>query len=247
MKGAFGSRFGSLLKLVELLFYPSACRLCLGLLENAGEKVVCETCLSRIGPELGPFCQSCGRFFSGEGEKHLCSSCTAAAPPYRIHRSWGRYEGELKDLILIFKYQKVRVLGKILAGCVDETPASTGDLWAGLDYVVPVPLDGKRKRERGFNQSLVFARHLAGTKKVPILGNCLVKIRSVAPQTSLDAEDRRLNVRGAYGIRRGSRVDGKTLLLVDDVFTTGATIGECSRVLLKAGASEVRATTLARA
>lgn len=111
---------------------------------------------------------------------------------------------------------------------------------------MPVPLHAKRKRTRGYNQAQVLAEGISRIRKIGVL-NGLAKVKNTPPQTFLDGENRRNNPKGAFAVRRQDAVKGKTLLLVDDVFTTGATMRECSRVLKKGGAKEVRGITLARA
>jgi len=232
---------------VELLVFPSFCRLCSRPLGRAGEKVICRECLGGLAVRRGAVCLCCGRFFEGAGEDHLCGRCLDRLPPYAVHRSCGRYGGVLKDLILLFKYGRTAVLSRPLARFAAAALEAEDRLWCGADFLVPVPLHPKRKRDRGFNQAQLLARDLAGIRKMRMLDNCLVKVRNVPPQASLEADSRGANVRGAYAVKRGARVEGKVLVLVDDVFTTGSTLNECGLVLGKAGAREVRALTLAQA
>ena len=241
------ARAASLGRHVELLIFPSFCRLCSNPLGEPGEKVVCRECLSRIVPRRGPVCFCCGRFLEGVGEDHLCAKCLDRAPAFSRHRSCGRYGGVLKDLVLLFKYGRVSVLSPVLARYATESLGGDEGVWEGLDYIIPVPLHRKRRRERGFNQSELLARDLARIQGLQVLKRCLVKVRNVPPQTSLEGAGREGNVRGAYAARGTRKIAGKTLLLVDDVFTTGSTLRECSRVLMGAGAREVRALTLAQA
>jgi ComF family protein len=241
------ARAGSLARHLELLIFPSYCRLCSHPLDRPGEKVVCRECLGRLTPRRGPACTCCGRFFEGAGEDHLCRRCLDRVPPFSFHRSCGLYGGILKDVIILFKYGKVPVLSRALALYALECLGRDEALWQGVDYLVPVPLHRKRKRERGFNQSRLLAAELARLKRLRVLDGCLVKTRNVPPQTSLEGAGREDNVRGAYGVKGEARIEGKTLLLVDDVFTTGSTLRECSLALKKAGAGEVRALTLAQA
>ncbi|MCK4431899.1 MAG: ComF family protein, partial [Candidatus Aminicenantes bacterium] len=112
---------------------------------------------------------------------------------------------------------------------------------------VPVPLHPKRKKQRGFNQAFIIAKELAMLKGIKLVEGQLVKLKNILPQTSLKAEDRQKNVKGAFGIKEREKIEGKIILLVDDVYTTGSTIRECSSVLKNAGAKDVRALTLARA
>ncbi|HYA49432.1 MAG TPA: ComF family protein [Burkholderiales bacterium] len=231
----------------ELLIFPSFCRLCSRPLGRPSERVVCDDCLAGLSPRHGPVCLCCGRFFDGAGGDHLCARCLERVPPYTVQRSCGRYDGVLKDLILLFKYGRVSALRRPLARFAAAALSEEEGLWLGADLLVPVPLHPERKRERGFNQSQLLARELARIRGMRVLEGCLVKVRNVPPQTSLEAAGRETNVRGAFAVRRRRRVEGKVVVLVDDVFTTGSTLDECGRVLKRAGAREVRALTLAQA
>ena len=116
----------------------------------------------------------------------------------------------------------------------------------GIDLLIPVPLHPRRLRERGFNQSLLLARHLSRRLGLPCEAEVLVKVKDTPSQTSLSPAERQRAVRGAFEVMKGERIREKRVLLVDDVFTTGATVNEASRVLLRAGAEEVLVITLAR-
>lgn len=247
MTGVLRARASSLAKLIELLIYPSFCRLCAEPLDEPGERVVCRACLAKLSPRRGPLCPLCGRFHEGEGEDHLCSRCLERAPAFSIHRSCGAYGGTLKEVILLFKYRKYAPLSRPLAGFAERCLASDTKLWAGADFLVSVPLHPARKRERGFNQSRLLARDLGRLRGMTPLDGCLVKVKNVPPQAGLHAAEREANVKKAYAVRRRRKILGKTLILIDDVTTTGATLRECARVLLDAGAKEVRAITLAQA
>lgn len=247
MTGSLRARAASLAKLIELIVYPSFCRLCAEPLDEPGEKVVCRACLARLVPRGGPSCPVCGRFHESVGEDHLCSRCLERAPVFSVHRSCGIYGGALKDIILLFKYRKYAPLSRPLAEYARTCLGSDQRLWEGANFLVAVPLHPARKRERGFNQSRLIARDLARLRGLTVLEGCLVKTGNVPPQAGLHAADREKNVKNAYAVRNGRKVRGKTLILVDDVTTTGATIRECARVLVEAGAKEVRALTLAQA
>jgi ComF family protein len=116
-----------------------------------------------------------------------------------------------------------------------------------LDAVVPVPLHPKRQRERGYNHAQIIAKYVADSKDVQLLDKHLVKVKNVPPQMSLAMEDRVKSVKGAFAVKKPEEIRGKVVLLLDDVFTTGSTAGECSRLLVEAGAQEVRALTIAQA
>jgi competence protein ComFC len=238
---------GSWAKLVELVFFPSFCRLCGGLLDKPGERVVCTDCWGKAQPHQSSICPSCGRFYEGDGESRVCRKCIDRRPPFSVHRSSGRYDGILKDLVLLYKYRRLSVLGKGLADFAFQALGGDDELWWGVDGIVPVPLHPRKKRERGFNQARIFARELAKLSGLDLIDGALIKVRSSPPQTSLEADERAENVRGAYLVRRKEMVRGKILLLADDVYTTGSTLKECSRALLSVGAKEVRAITIAQA
>jgi ComF family protein len=110
-----------------------------------------------------------------------------------------------------------------------------------------VPLHPKRERERGYSHAQIIAKSLAVIKDVQLFDKHLVKVKNVPPQMSLAMEDRLRSVKGAFVVNRQEEVKDKVILLLDDVFTTGSTVGECSRILLEAGAQEVRALTIAQA
>jgi competence protein ComFC len=205
-----------------------------------GEKVVCRNCLTGLRMTPPPLCLCCGRFFDGSGESHLCALCLGRRPSFSKHRSAARYEGVVKDVILLYKY---RDLGDFIIRSLGREE----DLWSGLDAIVPVPLHPAKERRRGFNQARSLARRLAQRTRVPLVHKHLQKVRPTPAQTSLEARDRGTNLKGAFRVRKPSAVAGKVVLLVDDVCTTGSTLGECSRTLRLAGAREVRAVTVARA
>lgn len=141
----------------------------------------------------------------------------------------------------------VQVLGKDLALLVGRILGKDSELWRGVEAMVAVPLHPKKLKKRGFNQAKIIAKILAEQEGMEFIEEGLVKIKNTPPQTSLVARERERNVRGTFGIQKAERIIGKTILLVDDVYTTGSTIRECSRILKKTGAEEVRALTLAQA
>lgn len=234
------------LKLAELLFFPSLCRVCGELLDRPGERVVCRSCLNNLTPRRTGFCVCCGDFFDGIAEPHLCLECVTSRPPYALHRSCAVYEGILREMILLLKYRGYRVLGRDLALFALEAVGQDEDLWWDLDAIIPVPLHPKRKRERGFNQAEVIARELGRAKGLPVLPRALRRVRNIPAQTSLEADARKRNVSGAFAVRRPAALKGLAVLLVDDVYTTGSTVKECCRTLRRAGVRFVRVLTLAR-
>lgn len=150
-------------------------------------------------------------------------------------------------MILLYKYRSFQVLGKDLAHFVYRTLSGEQKIWWEVDAIIPVPLHPKRKKKRGFNQAQIIAKELAKLKGIELVEGRLVKIKNVPPQTFLEVGERDRNVSGAFRVVDGDKIEGKVVLLVDDVYTTGATIRECGSVLRDAGAKEVRALTIAQA
>lgn len=244
---SFRTGAAGLARLAELLVFPSFCHICREPLEEAGARIVCDACLAKLAPRGGPVCPRCGRFHAGSGGDHLCARCQGDSPAFSMHRSCGVYGGTLKDVILLFKYRKYAPLSRPLARFADSCLAADRPLWEDADLFVPVPLHPSRKRERGFNQAALLARDLGLRRGLGVLTGALVKTRNRPAQAGLRAADRERNVRSAYAVKHADKVRGRTLILIDDVTTTGATIRECARLLKEAGAKDIRAITLAQA
>lgn len=245
----FASRFDGL---VDWL-YPPRCRACGERIHGPDREFFCAACRTRLQLILPPLCQICGRPFpDAGGGDHTCGVCLARPPVFGRARAWARYPREeaqddpLRRVVQKFKYgRKVSLgkpLGRLLArGC----EAFLGELEA--DWIVPVPLHPQRLRWRGFNQSLLLARQVSRAYGVPLDPFILQRCRPTPPQTLFPEEERRKNMRGAFALDPDRSVRDKRILLVDDVYTSGATANECSRTLKKNGAREVYVLTLARA
>jgi ComF family protein len=151
------------------------------------------------------------------------------------------HEGTLKAAVNLFKFRRIRRLCEPLSEKIMEI------ILPPVDLVLPVPLHQKRLREREFNQSALIGKHIARRLGAPLSVRSLVRNRHTIPQVGLSAQERRKNIRNAFTVSDMNHVRGKRIMLVDDVFTTGATVRECSRVLRKAGAKEVFVITLTHA
>lgn len=139
------------------------------------------------------------------------------------------------------------MLGKRLALFAHQALGKSEELWEGAEVVAAVPLHPEKKRQRGFKQAGIIAREMARMQGLVFVEDALIKFKMTAAQTSLTAEERKRNVKGTFRLKKKERIEKKTVILVDDVFTTGSTLRECSLVLRKGGAKEVRALTLAQA
>jgi ComF family protein len=144
------------------------------------------------------------------------------------------------------KYKKKTLLSRPLSALARETFFR---FWGvdTIDLIVPVPLHVKRLRERGFNQAHLLVIRWAKREGIPLDGLTLYRGRWTEPQTTLSRTERQKNMKGAFLLRHKERIKGRRILLVDDVYTTGTTVNECARVLIKAGAEFVDVLTLARA
>ncbi len=179
-----------------------------------------------------------------------CVNCRDFEPEFARAMSFGEYEGGLRGLIHLLKYDAVLpvapVLGGMLAGTIEDLLPSCGD---SVPLVVPVPLHKSKRGDRGFNQAELIAR--AAVKCLPqsleLAPEVLVRQRATISQVGLTREQRVENVRDAFRVRDRRQVLGRTVVLVDDVMTTGTTLSECARVLKAAGAEKVLAATVARA
>jgi competence protein ComFC len=155
--------------------------------------------------------------------------------------------GKLKEIILLCKFHNLPILAEELAKFAHKTLEHEDSLWWELQAIVPVPLHPTRERERGYNHAQMIAKKLAEYKGIQLLDKQLVKVKNVPPQMSLAMEDRLRSVKGAFAVKKQEEIKDKVVLLLDDVYTTGSTVCECSKCLLEAGAKEVRALTIAQA
>jgi len=233
------------------LVFPAPCVICRRPLDRDRVSAVCEGCWRRLERMPVEGCTRCGWPFPAPGGTRgtlaaLCQRCRETLDHFELARAALRYrdEGIARAAILLAKHG--RRLG--LLRCLAELLAEAAPQYLSLqdwDAVVPVPLHWARWWRRGFNQAAVLARAVGRRHGLPILGRTLVRVRGT-PMQHGDSEARRRNVRNAFSVRRGAAVEGRRLLLIDDVFTTGATADACGKALLQAGAAGVGVLTLAR-
>lgn len=159
-------------------------------------------------------------------------------------RSLGRFDDHYKELIHRFKYGKKIPLGRRLSQRLGET-INSGSSFSESDLLIPVPLHKSRYRERGFNQSEIIAEEISKTTGVSLLREGLKRKKNTKDQTNLSPQQREQNVRGAFVVTQPGIINGKNIILVDDVITTGATMNECARMLKQAGAEKILGMTIA--
>ena len=193
-----------------------------------------------------PCCPRCGLPYTGAaGSDHLCDECVCAPPPFEAARAAFLYGGAVHDMVTSFKYAKRIHAGETLTRMALETGAPALAA-VGCDLAVPVPLHFTRLFSRGFNQSAVIARMVAHACNLRYGPSVLRRGTKTPAQAGLKRRDREVNLKGAFTAARPRDLRGRTVLLVDDVFTTGATAAECARTLLAADAAAVSVFTLAR-
>ena len=241
------------LKQLTHIIYPPRCVICGDFLWqapfDAGESPdsLCHSCTSGFTTINAPFCTICGiPFGSDEIENHPCEDCLRTKPHFQAAYAPYRYEGPVLEAVLRLKYgQKTFVansLGPLLAKFVKTRFKPLGPF-----LTMPVPLHPKRLRERGFNQSLLLAKHVASGINGELDFLSLTRTKYTIPQTTLSKKERQKNVQNAFFLSTPDTVRKKNILLVDDVATTGNTLNECARALTLGGAEAVFCVTLAKA
>ena len=221
--------------------YPAECRVCKEFLGATSVPYICENCWQDIQFLEPPWCNICGT----PGIDGVCDECAITPPRYGKLRSMAFYQTTLQQAIHFFKFEKKKAIARHLIELINtHIPADCSI--AEYDFILPVPIHKKRLRERGFNQATLLANGIAKTEDVPVLTDALVRHRHTVAQSSLDREARQQNLIGAFEIRNPEILNGKRLLIFDDVFTTGATIREAVSELWTADPAEVDVLTLAR-
>lgn len=224
--------------LIAALLAP-ACAVCKSHLDEPLSGCVCKHCWASIRAITPPVCDRCGDPLARP--RGACPGCRHESAVARA-RAVGEYEGTLREIIHALKYSGRRSLARPLGEWMRRAGS---ELLEEADCVVPVPLHWRREHQRGFNQAREIARYLG-----PPVVDALIRRRATRAQVELAADSRRANVAGAFALRRGwfrhPQIRGRSVLLIDDVSTTGATLESCAGVLKEFGASEVYALTAAR-
>ncbi|MES2221416.1 MAG: ComF family protein [Acidobacteriota bacterium] len=251
---------------VSCAIFPSQCRLCNQPLLHLSTAPICAACWADL-PEQIPdnLCALCGEQLSvgglrfattavarGPASEKLCQLCERVRPPFELAIAYGAYEGTLRGLVHLLKYERIPIIAGPLGRLLASTIARRRDLPPTLT-VVAVPLHGSKQRERGFNQTALLAeatvrslRRLRPDLALQEAFEAMGRQRATETQAGLTPHQRRRNLRGVFFVRQPAKVAGRAMLLLDDIYTTGATARECTRTLLGGGALSVHVATLAR-
>jgi ComF family protein len=206
---------------------------------------LCGPCWRALSFFAPPWCAVCGLPFPHPmGEGAVCADCARGRSSWERARAVLRYDKHSRRLVLALKHGDHTHLARALGGWMRR---SGGDIFDGVDLLVPVPLHWTRLFSRRYNQAGLLAHAIHAAGGPPVAPDWLVRRRRTPSQGRLGPIARARNVRGAFALRAGRSVKGKRLVIVDDVLTTGATVEECARVLRRAGAASVGVVTLARA
>jgi ComF family protein len=226
------------------VLYPRRCFACDADLEGEGSGDLCAGCRATLVPVLNP-CPRCASPRGPYVEGRRCGACRALRPGFAGAVAAAEYLGPVVEMVLGLKYAGERfqayALGDLLATVVRDAPFVDR-----VEAIVPVPLGRARRRERGYNQAALLAAEVGRALRLPIRERGLIRVRATLPQAGLSRAARLRNLEGCFSARTRA-VRGRTILLVDDVMTTGTTVSEAARTLKRAGARAVFAAVAARA
>jgi len=227
------------------LFFPDECRVCGETLREVTRIPVCRRCLKSPEPLSAEFfCASCRTPFQNAfplDADGRCALCRSGLRGFDAAYCFGAYEGVLRKLIHLYKYGRIKTLARPLGDLLLAALPREQE----FDALVPVPLHWRRQWQRGFNQAELLARMIGRRTGIPVV-KALGRVQATVTQASLGNSSRRRNVASAFRCKRARLVEGKRILLIDDVMTTGATAAQCALALKRAGAGKVALLTVAR-
>ncbi|MGD0022161.1 MAG: ComF family protein [Smithellaceae bacterium] len=234
------------LRHISDIIFPPQCISCAAILQPLKEKGFCSPCREKVKFLTGSLCPICGMmFFDSPAASHLCGNCLENKPYFSSARAVASYETIILNAIHQFKYGRNLSIGALLASFMADF--SFPDLeFKDYSLIIPVPLHIKKLRKRGFNQAIILAAAIGKKWQIPVNFSLLKRCKFTLSQTGLDKKERERNIKRAFEVTDRAKVAGRNIILVDDVYTTGATLNECAKILTKAEAQKVAVLTLAR-
>jgi len=234
--GAFARTFGGLLAVL----YPPRCLLCGVALPRAA--ILCDRCEAHLPPLSGPRCIRCGERLN-DPSADLCVICGTRERGFDAAHALGPYDSGWGELVRALKFDRERAVARDLSSRMAATLAALSGGHPAIDRITYVPMRRADRRARGFNQARLLANGIGRRLHLPVVA-ALRKARRTPPQAGLSARERRDNLRGAFRLIQSGEGN---VLLIDDIYTTGSTVEECSRTLKAGGADRVLVMTVARA
>lgn len=236
--------------LIDMIF-PRRCPVCGEIVLPQGA-LICETCVPKLSPVRQPTCRKCGKEVIGERTEY-CPDCMRHKRSFESGVALFRYNEAARKSMAAVKYKNKREYLDFYAAAADYRFRRTAAAWRA-DALIPVPVHVSRMRTRGFNQAEEFARRLGKLWDVPVETGVLVRSKKTVPQRELNPQERLKNLQQAFTVRPERRTYGqkqahgggnclrdalKTVILIDDIYTTGSTMEACARALKEAGVSEI--------
>ncbi len=224
--------------LLELIF-PNHCRLC----DSETGEPICRKCLNEFNPIFPPLCKICGNPLRDSGME-ICQDCILNKPRYILCRSPFYYNGKLKEALALLKFKnKIDLFPAIFKGACEYFREN--EFLFPAKYIIPVPSHRQSYAKVNNSTSQLLAQAVSQASEIPVL-ECLSHTRKIEPQHKLNSKQRWENVKKAFKVERSDEIKGRTILLVDDIITTGATVSECSRALSEAGVAKIHVFTFSR-
>ena len=214
------------------ILYPQTCCFC----GKVSAEQICDSCAEKVEYISEPICKKCGKPI-WKDEKEYCKDCTENHFEYEQGRSLWVHRGLMRKSVYQFKYHNRRIYGEWYAKELFRLHGHKLKEWK-IDCIIPVPLHKRKRRVRGYNQAEIVAKHLGQISGIPVDTKAVVRIRNTKAQKRLDHQERKHNLKNAFRVKKTWK-NVKNVLIIDDIYTTGATINEVALILKKKGAQKV--------